>query len=734
MPTTVSISEPHLFIASFAILVAGIVLAFAKTPVGPAPGKYINRVTLLVCVFFSAAAFSFGLFVNAETLSWRNFATPLSNSLRMMHSGGTIPKLDNGGIPIQLFDAIVFYEQVIYLFAPVSTLIAIAQLLQEAGSFARMRRRSVLRDTFVLTPLNSRTLELAKDIQRCYKDRVPGQSRRANIVFAGVKAKGDEPLMDGVREQGCVTLEQPLEIVVERLLRTMGFCATVFARRIGGSLAGILHPGTSGEGKAPRVGRAYIMFDNDDESSNIARALSLQDQIGKVCDALEVQIFAVAQRPNANAHEPKTNENSATLRYIDWTYSLVQKTLSDYPLFLQSMQPPLPKDAAASNRALRSYLSWQRSMLIRDDRHVVVVGAGHVGTEFLMQAFSHSRIWGTAFTFDVLDSVPDPNNKTACLAQQLVRARAPELLDQALLGQEDSMRLTVNFHRCDVTQHEFEKFLDVRAETISYVFVCLGDDTLTTQAVLKASEVIERALVRRCATGPNAKQSRSSFLRRERPLVVGVVDSDNLAHTLTRTANAHGSQLQSVGSPSSMYTFGNMIATEPRNTDYERRQAYASRIHAKYRVFAYAKKLLGTNKDDLSCLPIDWRADFLREVSSQKPANSRASATHVAIERYNANCKKEREWLLRMEHGRWCTFTRAMGYCRATKKELCVYFGRRARPDSPYRNADALLHPYLVPFDDLARVDELVAELRQRAGLPPAESHMEKSERHLPVR
>ena len=77
------------------------------------------------------------------------------------------------------------------------------------------------------------------------------------------------------------------------------------------------------------------------------------------------------------------------------------------------MQPPLPKDAAASNRALRSYLSWQRSMLVRDDRHVVVVGAGHVGTEFLMQALSHSRIWGTAFTFDVLDSVRDLTRPTA---------------------------------------------------------------------------------------------------------------------------------------------------------------------------------------------------------------------------------------------------------------------------------------------------------------------------------
>lgn len=731
MPTNVCIGTPCLFVASFVILVAGFCLAFAKTPVGPAPGKYMNRVTLLVCVYFSSLAFSFGLFTNAETLGWHNFATPVANSLRMMHSSGGVPTLSNGGINDSLFDFIVVYEQVLYLLAPVSTLIAIAQLLQEAGSFARMRRRSIWNDTFVLTPLNARTLELAKDIKRCYMEPSPGQSHHANVVFVGVRARGDEPLMDGVREHGFVTLEQPLEMVIERLLRTMGFRSTVLIRRLHGAIT-----------STPHAGRIFVMFDNDDEPSNVARAIALQRQLGAISENLEVQIFAVAQQPSAQAHVSSSKPHFAAVRYIDWTLGLAQKTLSDYPLFLHGMQPPLPQDGSANSDTASAYLTWQRCMLERNSYHVVVVGAGHVGTEFLLQALAHSRIWGTSFAFDVLDSIADPGDKDACIAQQLVNARAPELLSETHLCAEDAMRQSVEFHRCDVSHPEFEKFIEKRAETISYVFVCLGEDTLTIQTALKTNEVLERALVRRCATNTTAGNSREALRHHVRPLVIGVVGSNNLAHALTRTADVRNGQLRFVGSPSSMYTFSNMIAAEPRNTDYERRQSYASRIHAKYRVFACAKKLLETEADDLSCLPIDWRADFLHEAAKgrrgtgapQPNASASQSSICLAIERYNVHCEDEHDWLLRMEHARWCTCTRAMGYCRATEQQLDAYFGNDDKSDSPHRNEDALLHPYLVPFDELEYMDEHVAALRKEMGLPPAESHLDKGRRHIRIR
>lgn len=757
-----AVSDLCLFVLSFVMMVSAWVLSYNKrTPFGPTPGKRVNIVTLLVCIYVSALLFNLGAYTNAGELGWHNTATLLLSSLRILHGGGTVIELSNSGLPDVAFDLLVAYEQLLYLLAPVSTLSAIAELLLESNNAILMRYRSAKRDTYFFTPLNNRTLALAKDIQRKYKTPAHNRSKKVCLVFTDVKTDKPTALSDNARDMGALVLQQPVETALKKLLRTLNG-RRVFAYRtvVDAARRRVAHHG------AELYCPVSVVFDNDDEASNVFGAMELKRLVDQANKHVPLTIFAIAQSQNAytmtlsqddaTTSNDVQNPHAAAIRCVDWTRNLVERTLNKYPLFLTSACPPLPSDSEKNAQAMcERYVSWQQSMLRSPRRHVLIVGAGHVGTEFLRLALANSRIFGMSFAIDVFDNTPDPADPQTCLAKRRIMARMPELLDRHVLDEEPSMGLSVEFHLCDVLGNDYLQFLRDHSKTISYVFVCLNTDDLTTQVALRTREVLERACVARVASASGANGHANASMDMARPLIVGVVDNDRYTGTL----QAHNGQssIEVVGSPSHMYTYDCVIVDkehQPHKGDigYEQQQERASSLHGKYRVFALARLLQRSKRNDMSTWLIRWDADFdeVRRLGEECPTLS-------AIRRYMSYCRKtpmlaqdaqddlfrSHEWLMRMEHARWNMHTRAEGYCRASLDELQACFDRNRQRMTQsggdaggavphlYRADGPLLHPYLVPLDQVAAVDARVAELYANAELPAPEPYLDKTERRL---
>ncbi len=748
----VTVTDVVFFVVSLMALVTAWVLSLSKkTSFGPAPGRGINRVTLLVCVFVSALLFNLGLYANVGQMSLQTIAPPLLSSIRMMHGGGTIAELHNGGLPDLAFNLLVTYEQLLYLLAPVSTLFAIAELLLETSTTARMRRLAVVRDTYVLTPLNHRTLALAKDIQKRYRTPADDRSRNVCLVFAGAKADKPTALTDAARDMGALVLEQSAESALKRLLRTLNGRTVWLFRKAFVAVRQATTPQRTTDAYCP----VCVVYDNDDEASNICRATDLKGAVDEKNEHVKVSIFAIAEfysmgnimaghiGPKGKQGHPPA-PNAATVRCVDWTRNLVEKTLSEYPLFLTGPCPPLPRRRGNSDRqtAQKRYLDWQQNMVDEPARHVVIVGAGHVGTEFLRLALSCSRMFGMSYRFDVIDNVKDPDDPTSCLVKRRLKARMPELLSDKALGEEPSMELRVEFHPFDALGDEYLRFIRDNCTTITYVFICLGADDLTTQVALRTREILERAHIERLARCTDRAKRAEERRRESMSLILGVVDDDELAKSPVISSGRRHIKL--IGSPSHTYTYDCVIVNKDRDTDYELRQVRASKLHAKYRLFALARIARDTEYD-ISDLPIRWGADFGEIKRSKRRDDGRDDPTLTAILRYIDYCKatparatdlssddpRSHEWLLRMEHSRWNVHTRAEGYSRATLRELRAYIVTNAQARSRYRAEGALLHPYLVPFDRLESVDAAVAKLYALLGLPAPEPYMEKTERRV---
>jgi len=390
---------------------------------------------------------------------------------------------------------------------------------------------------------------------------------------------------------------------------------------------------------------------------------------------------------------------------------LVESTLVRLPLFL--LNPPLQVATDAAGP--------QREMLRSSRRRIVIVGAGHVGTEFLKMALVYGCVTGMRFAFDVIDSAPDPTDDRACRAKSQMQASAPELLDKEGTSATGAQ---VSFRCMDVCSEAYETFLVKNASTITYVFVALGDDATTADTAIRTRKMLERGILGYCVEAKATKDldvQRNAYRNRCRPVIVAVIDDDGLGKTLPAATSKDPSQrIEVVGSRRSMFSFESMLLADQRETDYQSRSAHSSREHAKYKVFAYARRRYGANGshdgDESDWERVDWRRDF-RAVVGKEDKND---PTWQAIKAYNRYCEETKalasdgspnhEWLLRMEHDRWCAFARAEGFRQPTDDEVRVYLNAFANGNSPYRSDETGLHARLASFDELPRLSQLVKD------------------------
>lgn len=669
-----------LFLLSFLLMVAFAGLSTSRrTALGPQSDRHFNRATLTLGMLLATITLCGAL--ATDKLNWypTKACRILFNSLQVMLANSDIVELRNEGLTPDVFETCVLYEHVVYMLAPISSILTVLDLLADIMTPIRMRFRSFNRKTFLLTPLNERTLALASSIRE--------HEPKSCLIFAGASMGLDSAYSQGAREIDALRSYESVERVLDKLFKNKPLC---------------------------------IVFDGEDGAENITRASEiLRMSQGDNRWRRHIDVFAVTSLYGSDTLplESDAQDEQLTIHRIDWTRNLVVSTLERYPLFLRGTYPTT---GSPTRGRVVPHLVWQKQMYADPSRHVVIVGAGHVGTEFLRLALSYSKIYGLSFRFDVYDNVVDPMDNGRCVAERVMTTTLPELFDTKKLNEDDGMRTKVTFHLCDARSTEFMEAIERDAETITYVFVSLGEDVACAETALRVREALERSLTQRCR-GLDDMEIHRSYVTADRPVIVAVIDNAEVAKSL-RHKNRQGRDrgINVVGLPEDMYGFEQMSLGKSGKTAYENRSTVASESHAKSRLFAYARSDAG-QKRGMRLLPVNWEAN-LRE-----PASSHDAATLDAIESYNRYCDEtpalqrqgadSHEWLLRMEHSRWNTYMRAEGYRLADLEDIPIYYASALWHDSPHRSDLALLHPCLVPFDDLPRVDEEIDRIRQSAGL-----------------
>lgn len=402
-----------------------------------------------------------------------------------------------------------------------------------------------------------------------------------------------------------------------------------------------------------------------------------------------------------------------SVRRVDWTRAFVESTLDDYPLFLLGKQPPLPttSNSEASNGVLRrAYLDWQNTMLNCSKRHVIIVGAGHVGLEFLRMALSFSRFCAPegknplSIRFDVFDNKADPLCTNEPRAKRRFEAGAPGFPEGALAGE-----FNTHFHLVDALDTKFVQLLcslDKKHGGITYVFIALGDDRASVQVSLRVRETLERLRVRRNAKEPSG-QRKAAYLRDPKPLILTIVDDNDLSESLAKAKNdGFDFQIETVGSYEKMYTFDLVFgdgkeSNDSKKSEYKRRSSRASKLHKKYKLFAFMQ--CDVNDKCRACT-VNWSKNLYADGAEAYMSDNKA-----AIQLYNAFAGSEdvdgHRWLMRMEHNRWNAYMWAEGFEHASLDEVETFFNT-CQTAERHRLNGANLHPCLVPYEELPTLDE----------------------------
>lgn len=678
---------------SLVVLVATVFLARGESLFGSQHGRGVNLVTLAMGTFTSAFLLCLGLNIDKAGISFPY--TLLLSVLQAIKTtgGGNTPlslsavKLSRilGGeaghtnaISENLCHAVYFYQCVLYIVAPVSFVSVLVSRLMNFFALPRAHWRALHRDTYVFDELSEPTLTLARSIEKHAKTT----KDVVNLVFTDTNNNVGDAFHARALALGATCVQNSVETVWKHL---------------------------------PHGRHVHIILTSKDEKRNITRASSISRACASAAKnwkpplryrlpvkhkALEawtsaphVTISAVTTLRGAESlfeHEEldvlEIGEEQfmrVPVRCIDWTRNTTEKILGEYPLFLLGRQPELPQPS--DGVAYKSYLAWQNAMLDEDRRHVVVVGAGHVGMEFLSLALSTSRNGSPSdkgplqYRFDVFDNKADALHKSECLAKYRFIAQTD--------GNANELdKLACEFHLYDVLGNDFlDKLVELNNVHggITYLVVALGDDFATAQVSLRIRELFsgrddgrlasaggvgaEGQPQRECARQEHiAREALHTYARtdadvkRVQPVIVAALDDAELCNALAQAKRGgFDYAIDTMGSPQDMYTyelvFGENGVPE-QVTERERKAVRAKKLHEKYKLFSYMRSQQGS-ANGVCGYAINWRTACGRE---QQP-DDEAGISEVRAQFRQYQQTQQGRWLDHMEQERLRTYSWAEG-------------------------------------------------------------------------
>lgn len=654
------------------------------------------------------------------------------NTIQMFDAGRDLASLSANEASEPMCALVWLYVELLFVLSPVAFLGAVATYLVRFFGLTRVRIRSWFHsDTYVFSELNEHAVTLATSI-RGREDGKLWPFRRANLVFASVDRDAGSELQTRAAGIGALCVGEKIEGVWRTLFGHWRLRLVLIGKNEVENITRAASIRSACELASAKRGNGWplkVIRCCGDALSRVRSALcdkgDSREAAGKWLPSSGVLIYSVTSLYGAESllvlgddvaeqanQEAQADHVVVRARRVDWTRSLVESVLTEHPLFLLGKQPDVKQ--AESGEGSAAYKAWQNGMFACKKRHVVIVGAGHVGMGFLRRALSLSRFQARdsaealSFRFDVFDNVPDPLDKTKCLAQQRFEGEAPYYRDK-LAGEE----FNTHFHLLDVLGPKFEEVLKTVNDWhggITYLIVCLGDDLVTAQAAIRIREMLERMRVRKAAQAEAGKR-REAYCRSLKPIILTVVDDNELAGSLARAQDdGFDYQIEPVGTDEQTYTFESIIGGEEMlgKSEYKLRSSRASDQHKKYKLYAWMADM--GQEDDVRGLCVDWSADFVAKAKSGDNDD-----TLKAIKAYNTYASTGEDggaptWLCRMEHDRWNAYMWGEGFLRASVEEVETFFST-CQPEERHRLNGADLHPCVVPFDRLDELDDPIDKL-----------------------
>lgn len=762
------------------------------------------------------------------------------------------------------------YGLILVIAAPTSTIALVVTYMTDLLSALVVGFWSRLRDTFIFSQLDKRSLRLAKSIVKYYqthdlkgfdpKEEPDKLTARPFIVFADVDNDAEEELASSARGMGAFCTTHEIEEVVNwcsnrrlrlsRLLTRRAFVTMLvtsndegqnisLAKRLDQQADGLLDrcrsyfrifaltslrnnetllfderpfvkpdksstkPATGGEGKlladssaderrivalAKRFSlQASGMLEQCRQRLLTLSSVFLQDKEAPRSEAAVGEESQDAQGAASGKRTGERYQNRVIIRGFDNTRGVIEHVIDRYPIFL-NFNPKSPwitvsKTLRHENDGIigqqdgkddlreslnEELLGSPASRII--DRHIVIVGAGALGLEFVGSVLWASRIDGVHVRIDVLDHEENPALPGTTMAEERFAANSPEIMSWVHWGKhtdpdEDMRWYDLRFRLLDADGRAYQRFIEEHAATVTYVFIALGDDIHNAKVAMRTRQTLERELLRRLGKSEayakrsdteSDKEKRDNYLKAARPLILTFIENDELAGIVEKAQyEGQPCDITCVGRTAESFTYETLVKLKEFNKpEYNRRSSRASNAHGKYRLFAYLRRLWRRDHDvELRDGGLPVRADVLSMLKDvdwmQEPQSSWKAVRHynrycvskAAIDKYNDEAEKEgqhpetevkpqshalhtegrgdgkpcREWLLRMEHERWNAYMRVEGFEVARADEIAALFntGQEASGKNLHRSSVAGLHPCLIPFDGLTatyhRVDGLYA-------------------------
>ncbi len=600
-------------------------------------------------LYIIAHASDQGGFINAFLLS-------ILGAIHSLTGAYTIFDLTNNitSIPQHLETTIFVYISFLHVFATVLLLGFLLSLLQEF--FPRLWYHFFARGHLCLfSDISERSLFLAQDI----RDREKQGHPRAVLVFLGSRknAEGAAELWESLHRLNAFVFDTSLENPM-------------------------LYKNFQGQ-------RIDIFLLHLDEQENL-RAMLRFDEKYKTPTGHDFFIHILnSQREAETVVDSVETTAHIHLRLIRENRSIFYNLFTTRPLFLGARQGQLS---------------------------VLVVGAGRNGLEAVKTAYWCGQTLHLRPKILVVDSNPAVKDQ--------LEYECPELGEHAstLQIQEEG---TVQFVSMDVNSTAFLHFLKAHAD-IGYVVCALGNDTLNIQTAMTIRSVFEEIRF------TFAAQEETSF---GLPLINVLLNNHLLSDVGDKLKfdTRVGCKLHAFGSLQEMYTWENIVSpyfdhvgmafnrfyarhyaqdalaqgtttlaqvdseadNKYEDKEYNRTASMSLGIHAKYKMYACLCEAL--NK---KCLAEEWTGHITHDMLSQmEQALSCPQQGPELVEK-----------MAEMEHRRWNTYTRSLGWQCATTAQVEMWHDTLHN----YRNFAAKLHPCLIPWADLPLLDAWFMEKYQQ--------------------
>ncbi len=584
-------------------------------------------------------------------------------------------------------NAYYFLDNLVYIVASLTTLGTIAFLVLKTLVVHTLRYASRRADVYVFSRVNTPSLALAHSIAAHYANASETRANEADrclVLFADTNLE-DSHLMDDLKDSGFRYVDMPVSNVIKRC--RCGERTTLHVILSSRNEVENLHEGIG-------ITRTLTKAALSRTPSSARRPTIHLFSNSPAAESYVDEMANIASNNNDDALPP------VVIRRIDWVRNVMYGLFQSYPLFMTS---PLQGGGGPAEEDDIERLYGGSA------RHLVIVGAGHVGYEFLKGMVWCANFYGVETRIDVVDV-------NARQIEAWLQSVSPSYVEHP-----DEFP-DIQFHPWDVKSAEYQKFLRESEGSITYMLFSLGDDLLNTETARHTREVLEQT--RFLAEGK---------LRDTSPFIALIVDDPALASSMTRIRNASRQpyDLVPVGDLESVYSFDNVFlprleATAKRlnyayaglyepggdsaqrkeeadvafeSFEYNRRASRASAVFLKYDLYSFCRRI---HEDT-----VEVSAELPSPDAWTKPLDDPAfNSIMRAYTEYVEN-EANRTWLNELEHRRWLSYMRTEGFVTASEEAYQKFHPLTGKN----QHLIARLHACLVPFGELRRVSGMTREI-----------------------